>query len=398
MNMEINDLAKEMGAVEKYSIGRLAWNRIGMATVAHSIQESGGQEFLGTLWKYEYPFIKNQCGQVMEKYGIKGESASVANLVQLALIWGFGYDWHVPNITKEHYIEAYGLWCPLVQALDEMGIQDGADAIPNWCDMFSTQIGQAVADNIFVCHAYCPMRGDRMCRTSFVELEDGPHFDEGNIYQEVVRLKKMVRSKLTPIPLEDIVEPLPPFFDSFEPEAVAKDAVMLLGRCTCHSIIAAAELMGWDRFLDILNEKHSRGYKYAAMKLRADLFVSGSGLADAASFLVFINESMGFSGREIVVKSPDRIEIVGGRCPMAEAADDCGAGSAGGAGGAGSAGGTGSAGGAGGAGGAAREASRWCDYYQNIPLKLFGEGYSCIHSHCPLRGDKECRAVLSKGD
>jgi len=368
--MEIRDLTQELDTVEVYSPGRLAWNRIGMSTAIHAMRESGGQEFLNLLWKHEFPFIKTQCERVIEKYGIQGETASAANLVQLALIWGFGYDWHVPNVTREHHIEAYGLWCPLVQAAHEMGIQEGSDLMPNWCDMFSTQIGKAVADNIFVCHAYCPTRGDRMCRTAFVELESDPLFDEDHIYQEVVRLKKAVRGKLTPTPVEDAAEPLPPFFDSFLPESIAREAVELLGRCTCHIVLTAAKLMGWDKFLSLVNEKQTYGYKYAAMKQRADFFAQGSELSDAASMLMFNYESMGFFGREVACKSPDRIIITGGRCPMAEAAGDCGPDQA------------------------TCDASRWCDYYHNNTVKLFNNAFSCLHTRCPLKGDAECRVEL----
>lgn len=370
--MAIRDVAEGLSPVEKYSIGKLAWNRIGMATAIHAMQETGGQEFLGTLWKYEFPFIKKQCETVMDKYGLHGETAAVANLVQLSLIWGFGYDWHAPNVTKDHFIEAYGLWCPLVQAAHEMGIDDGADLMPNWCDMFSTQIGKAVADNIFVCHAYCPTRGDNMCRTAFVELEDDPLFDDEHIFQEVVRLKKKVREQLTPVPDEYSAMPLPPFFDSFVPETIAKESVDLLGRCTCHIILAAAALMGWDKFLDVLDEKHTNGYKYAAMKSRADFNVAGNELTDAAAMLMLGYETMGFHDRKIAVLSPDKIEITGGRCPMVEAAGDFGSDMA------------------------TRDASRWCDYYHNITVKLFGKDCHCVHRLCPLKGDKECRVLLAR--
>ena len=341
-----------------------------MATVIHAMQEAGGREFLNLLWKYEFPFIKKQCETVIEKYNLHGKTAATANLIQLALIWGFGYDWHAPNITKEHYIEAYGLWCPLVQAAHEMGIQDGADLMPNWCDMFSTQIGKAVGDNIFVCHAYCPTRGDNMCRTAFVELEDDPVFDEGHIYQEVIRLKRAVRENLTPFPEEYSALPLPPFFDSFEPEVIAKEAVDLLGRCTCHIVLTAAELLGWEKLLDIMNKKQSYGYEYAAMKLRADFNVTGNELTDAASMLMFNYETMGYHDAELIEVNSDRIEISGGRCPMAEASSDFGSDSV------------------------TREASRWCDFYHNNTVKLFNKEFSCAHSFCPLKGDKECRVIV----
>lgn len=349
--------------------GVMGWTRMAMATVLAGGEAFGWEKFINLLDAKQRPASQKKADRLVKEFNIEGKSA--ADCVNLMVCWAKGdlFNYHTHPIVSEHNLFGMGTWCPQVAAVEEMGLGDKAQNLRLWCDLYDSTICHSLNTDCRMVHAHCPSGGDRFCMFYIFE-EEAPKTD--SYYKTLQHFNDNKRKDLEVNPNPDYFEGMAPprIIEGLSEAEKLKDGVLCKAQIGLQTLLICAIEYGWENFINLLDKEDSWGYLQEGLKIRRDFAVKGTGLRDAANVLTTALAMQGYDFHSIIEYTPERVEGVGHKCQVIEAAQDLGLHDK------------------------IEDVSLWCDFYHNHKIKAINPDYQLTHTHCLGRGDKFCRFVL----
>lgn len=355
--------------VETLMKGVDEWTRIAMATIVSAAEEIGMAEFIDKLDKYQRDVNKIRAAELKEQFNIEGNSS--ASCVNLMVAWAKGdlFEWHRHPIVSEHNLFGIGTYCPQVRAMEEMELMHKAQDIRLWCDAYDGLIAGAFNEDVRMIHAHCPCSGDNYCLFYIFEeqkdksLKYSEHIYNGNA-------KK--RDELGPNPEPDYFEgvAMPRYVEGMDPIAIFKDGVTTKCAIAMESMVVAIKVLGMEKWLEICENDHSRGYSQTAMKMKKTYDRVGNDVRDGANLVAINMAQAGFDAHNIIKYDGESVETVSTQCPIVDAANRLGLTEV------------------------LEDMSLWCDFYHNHFVHTSNKKHNLTFTHCLGRGDKYCRCMI----
>ena len=347
-------------------------SRIGVGCIVVSAEKIGWEKFINTLHKTQGPGVEAAAKAMRKQYGVTGDTLLDARIISVAGAAGCGFERHQTIEFSGTHFEGYGDWCGMVQAADEMGLGDKLELMSVWCDTYDNSEVHATNKDLWYVHANCLGRGDKYCRY-FVDLF--PEKQQGSFFEILKRHIEEKREELRKsYPEPSSAQGLGPLrvIEDVSEEVVYKEAVRIWNHICTATILAAAELLGWGEFLNLVSEKLKRGFTEAAGALKRDFDIIGYSLRDACRMYTGVSSACGFDKHHIIEYSDRRIEGVADWCPIIDSAKNLGAGKI------------------------VEEMSLWCDLYNNFNIHAVSPTSQQVFTHCLGRGDQYCRFIMEK--
>ena len=347
-------------------------SRMGVGCILASAEKIGWEKFINTIYDRQRPYVEAAAKQMKAKYNVPGDTLMEARIISNIGAAGCGFERHQTIELSENHFEGYGDWCGMVQAANEMGLGDKLQLMSVWCDSYDNFEVHATNKDLWYVHANCIGRGDKYCRY-FVDLF--PEKQQGSFFEI---LKRHIDEKCEELrksyPEPSAVQGLGPprVMEDVSEEEIYKNAVRIWNHICTATILAAAELLGWNTFLSIVSEKLKRGFTEAAGNLKRDFNVIGYSLRDGCRMYTGMSAACGFDKHHIIEYSDRRIEGVADWCPIIDSAKNLGAGKI------------------------VEEVSLWCDLYNNFNINAVSPTSQQIFTHCLGRGDQYCRFIIEK--
>jgi hypothetical protein len=370
----MNPLVTGLSREDLYNRGMKSWTAVAMATIITAADECGWEEYFNLLDRYQRPAVKRTGDSLRKDFEVVG--STVLDSQKLVTVWskgcGFG------NSTFDAGVNA--LWaggpvCPQIEALHALEMTDEIADLHMWCDTYDTFIGQACNPDCHYSHAQCLGKGDLYCKyTARMDSSSQPGETFGD---KIVRLNAEARE-------EDQAAGSPPPFlsgigytsqvvrDGWTPEMRWRDGVTTKGRIAHENLLVGAKALGWEKFLELIDKRQGTRMDRYAVRMRGELGSKGNDLRDAANLALFTYTSMGFHWHTMVEYSDRRVEVAADRCPIIDSAQHLELPEA------------------------AKDASLWCDWYQNHYVHAVNRDIELVHTHCLGRGDAYCRACVER--
>lgn len=357
-------------------LGGQIWMKIALATMINLTEAIGWEKYLNLIDSEQrkskdkgYKGAKN----LIKQYNILGDNVMSAVSTMVSHAMGAGFYHHMHTLISEKLIEAFGGWCPMVEAVRDMGFSHKPEAqdVPLFCDGFDDLNTQIVNPNIWMTHSHCPLRGDKYCRFYIQELDGPPQGD--NYYQKVKGINDQKRKEVEEkMPEPDYFQGITPprFMEKLTPEYIAADGVLSWGRIAQETITLAANAIGWEKFINLVASEQSWGYEQLALKMRAEHNIQENRLRSAGIAVAYNYLTLGFENHHIIEFTDERVEGIGHECPIVESAkrmemED-----------------------------KIEDMSLWCDCFHNHAVHAVNSKFQLTHTHCLGRGDKYCRFVI----
>jgi hypothetical protein len=369
------DNLRQYSDVEKFRYGTFSWTRVSMSTIILATEELGWEKYINLLGKYQLPACKDRIQKLTEKYDIP--HGVFPGYMMTALFWGSGCLFDTGYGGQPFFSMTESSWtmdkCPQIEALKEMGMVDKAENLHVWCDAYDNMFCGHVSDTCWYSHVKCLGEKNRNQCCSYLR-ETGKPITGKSFYDKIMSMKgearKVIDTKYTEAfkvgnYMWKNIEKHP-----MDPLDVAKDGAYTKSRIAAESIIIAANEMGWEKFINLSQEKLSWGFTQAAKNLKSWANIHLGDMEEAGMILGVAYYIMGFEDHSIIEYNHDRIEAVAPRCKLIETAKNMGLENT------------------------VEDMCLWCDFYHNHAVKAVNPNLTVTHTHCLGKGDAYCRILI----
>jgi len=352
------------------------WMKIGLSTVIEATDALGWDAWLNIIdTQQRKAKDKGYKGapNLIKQYGIEGDNVMSAVSTMVAHAMGAGFSHHMHTAMTEKEIEAFAGWCIMVDAMHDMGYAHRAQNLNLWCDGFDDLNTQIVNPNIWMIHSHCPLKGDKYCRFYVDELDGAAPGDD--YAQKVKNLNAARRAEIDArAPEPDFYQGItsPRFMEQLTPEYIAHDGVLSWGRIAQETVVLAIIAIGWEKFFEIISGDQSWGLEKLALKMRAEHQIQGNSVRSAGMTVAYNYLTMGFDDHHIIEFTDDKVEAVGHKCQIVEAAERLEVADK------------------------IEDISLWCDFVHNHAVHGINKDFQMCHTHCLARGDKYCRFIIEE--
>lgn len=363
---------------KKYEYAIHTATRVAMSNIASVVNQIGWEKYCEGMETFQFPSVQRRAMAMKEKYDLHDDTMMDVKMHTLTWSTGCGFTGGAVQYYDEDRVEGMAYWCPQVAMLEEMGLECGNLGI--WCDSFDGCIMTACKPNLSYTHVYCLADGDKVCRHIVEEVKEpfmkNPEFTrarkpgEPSLYETIMGNKAEKKTRFAPEPdCYDLPNwrTLPWLTAEYNNEQIEKRGCETKWHIATDALILGGHLLGWQKFINVVNDEHTPGYTRAANQRRLDINLLTKDLRQAANLVFFGMAGLPFEHR-LTKYTPKQILGYAEKCPIAEAAAEMGVDAA--------------------------DVSLWCDYYKNIEVHSVNPEYNITHTHCIAAGDPYCRFII----
>jgi hypothetical protein len=160
---------------------------------------------------------------------------------------------------------------------------------------------------------------------------------------------------------------LPRVLESRPKEEIGRRAVRTLSRHGIGSVVITAEQIGWEKLINLIEEKQGPYVTGAGKAMRKEFNVTGDTLVDCRIISAAGAAGCGFERHQMIEFTGTHMEGVGDWCGLVQAASELGMGDK------------------------IEKLSIWCDAYDNFEVHATNPNLWYVHAFCLGRGDRYCR-------
>jgi hypothetical protein len=306
---------------------------------------------------------------------------------------GSGFDYEVARYTRATSVSAEQYRCPLIDHVHAAGYQNGDKALQDlslWCDMYDNFESAAVAPSVGMIHSHCLGLGDHQCRW-YIEILDPKEVreDDEHIHDYLGRMRESRRGRgdgpwvidgKTPEDIDRItrenVQLSEDDQDKLWPTTLEKleQGVLVSSRIGSASLLIAGELLGWDSFVERMEEKEGPILTQAAKETAEERGIYGDTPQAGAVLHEALTLGTLFGPYEIEESTEDRVVASCATCPLVEAGRESGLEDP------------------------CSEVSVYCSAAATYEVQALSKDLSQTYTACLGKGDSVCRWVIEKKD
>lgn len=349
-------------------------SRFGVSTVLVSAETIGWKEYINFLNDTQRAGVAKAGKALREEFNIAGDSILESRIVSAIGAAGCGFERHQMIEFSDTRSEGAGDWCGMVQAAQEMGMDDKMADYPVWCDAYDNFEVQVTNPDAWYTHTHCLGRGDSHCR--FVVKPFPEDEAKGETYYDTLRRhideERVKLEETSPDPSSSQGFGKPRAFEKFSPEEVFKRAVDIWTAICVSSIVATVKKTGWEKLINLMIEKQAPGFTEVAEQEKETIGIQGNDLRAAARMFSVCMAGCGYDDHQFIKYSEEQVEGFARSCPLVEAAERMGMGDD------------------------ITEISHVCDSVHTANIQAVNPNARAIFTHCLGRGDKHCRFVIDE--
>lgn len=351
------------------------WSRLARSGAIRAAEAVGWEKWILTMEARQSEGVKKAATDHRKELGVTGHDMAAVSAISAAGVPGCGFDWHRVTELTDKVMIGTADGCPVIQSAREMGMADSPamEEISLCCDMYDNFETRATSPDVWFTHTHCLGRGDKYCKF-FVDYRKGPEPGE-NFYQTLKRLRDTKR-KESPDPEKYFA---PGYFNVQVLDRWSRQKNLELGvrcerRIAVGQVIMAADLNGWEKWINGMTEVEGPRLAEFARERAAKYGVTGSTALDASILHHLGMMGCGFDDHQVISCTAKRVEGVARSCPIVQSAKELGM------------------------EGSLGEISLWCDAYRNFEVHAANKNLWITHTHCLGRGDKLCRWIIEEMD
>jgi hypothetical protein len=351
------------------------WHRFSWGGVLRAAEVLGWEKWILAIEERQSEGVTKAAADFRKQLGLTTNDMDAMAVVANAGVIGVGFLGHR---TIEHTLEReVGMadWCPMIQGARDMGMQD-SPAMQDfmlWCDTYDNYETRATSPDIWFTHTHCMGRGDKYCRYCVDYRSD---VVKGNFYETLKSLRdtKRAEAEVDGDPAAEFAPgiglPQPLVVQTLTDEEKLTTGVRIQRRIGTATIVIAAHLMGWDRWLEGMKENEIPRLKERSRNLGTKWGVSGTTARDATILMLCGMMGSGFDDHQVIDWTTNRCEGCARTCPLVESAKESGL------------------------EGELENMSLWCDAWHTANASAMNADINVTFTHCLGRGDALCRWVV----
>lgn len=350
--------------------------RVAMSCIAAVVNKIGWEKYLAGMEKIQAPWVSKRSAALRDTVALTGDSVLDVKLHTLTWSNGCGFTSGAVYDFDENHVMEFENWCPQIEALNYMGLQNEVEELGYWCDCYDGLIMRDVNGKISYNHAYCIGRGDKFCKQIVTPAEDGKEIirpdrgkDERSLYEELRLQKAAKREKYDgEAPNFKVSYDKPVNQQDASDEELGKHGSTTKWHIATEAIVMGMSLLGTEAFINLAAEKMSYGFEKAALERRNEMNLLDDGVKVAATAYAMGNAGTPFDAA-FTKYTDDEVVGIAHTCPLAEAAKEMGLPED-------------------------ADLSVWCDFYKNFDVHVVNPNLDVTHTHCIGCGDKYCRFTI----